>query len=745
MSPEDVGAVADLDTCAQEPIHIPGAIQPQGALLVLDPADFHVRQASANASAVLETAISADDGTRLADLDGGDALAGELRAWMGDPSQAYLRTLHLCGERRQILVHQTSQGVILEVEAPPESGAVTLEVLYPRLRQFMEDVGSEKDLAALCAAVARQVRGLTGYDRALVYRFDESWNGAVLAEDRNDVLPYYLDLRFPASDIPAQARELYRLNRVRLIADAGYTPSPVLPAAAADGRPLDLSFAALRSVSPVHLEYMRNMGTWASMSVSIVVEGRLWGLISCHNAKPRLVSAHIRAACDFLGSLLGLQVAAHTRLSEADERLALKRYETELVARLAVESSYEYGLQHNAESWLRLTGAAGAAVVTQDALLRVGQAPPIEAVRDLADLLRQTWPDQEVYVSSRLSESLPEAPKAVTETAAGLLAVQISQMHSSYVLWFRPEIVRTVTWAGDPRKPAEPDARIHPRKSFASWTEQVRGCAEPWTPAQVQSAREFRSALLNFVLQRAEERAELTGELTRANKELEAFSYSVSHDLRAPFRHIVGYAELLQGRATDLDPTNRRYLDTIIDAAISAGRLVDDLLAFSQTGRASVHPTRVDMDKLLQEVLRVLPPEAEHRAIKWNIGTLPPAWGDPSMLRQAWTNLIGNAVKYTRGRDPAVITVKAEDLGDCIAYTIEDNGVGFDMAYVGKLFGVFQRLHGVEEFEGTGIGLALVRRIIERHGGEIEAFGNLGAGARFRFTLPSRPRKDPLV
>jgi two-component system, chemotaxis family, sensor kinase Cph1 len=744
MSPPDMGGALDLDACAQEPIHIPGAIQPHGALLVLDPAHFAVRQASANASDVLGTEIDPKTPTVLTNLEGGDSLAEALRGWMADTPLTFLRTLQFCRERRQVLAHRTAQGVILEVEAPPDPDAATLEVLYPRLRQFMEDVGAEKDLAALCAAVAGQIRVLTGYDRALVYKFDAAWNGAVIAEDRNEVLPSYMDLRFPAEDIPAQARELYRLSRLRLIANADYVPSPVLPAAAADGQALDLSFAALRSVSPVHLEYMRNMGTWASMSVSIVVEGRLWGLISCHNAAARPVSAHIRAACDFLGQLLALQIASTTRLAESDEQLALKRHESELVARLAVESSYEYALQANADAWMRLTGAAGAAVVTQDALLQVGQTPPIEGIRDLARLLRESHPGEELFVSQRLSQDLPDAPKSVTEAAAGLLAVQISQLHSSYVLWFRPEIVRTVTWAGDPRKPTEPNARIHPRKSFATWTEQVRGSAEAWTPAQVQSAREFRSALLNFVLQRAEERAELTGELTRANKELEAFSYSVSHDLRAPFRHIVGYAELLQDRAQDLDPTNRRYLDTIIDAAISAGRLVDDLLAFSQTGRASLNPTRVDMDKLVQEVLRALPPEPADRAIDWRIARLPPAWGDPSMLRQALMNVIGNAVKYTRGRDPAVITISAENLGDDVAYTVEDNGVGFDMAYVGKLFGVFQRLHGVEEFEGTGIGLALTRRIIERHGGSIEAFGEMGAGARFRFILPTRPRKDSL-
>jgi light-regulated signal transduction histidine kinase (bacteriophytochrome) len=223
----------------------------------------------------------------------------------------------------------------------------------------------------------------------------------------------------------------------------------------------------------------------------------------------------------------------------------------------------------------------------------------------------------------------------------------------------------------------------------------------------------------------------------RSNKELEAFSYSVSHDLRAPFRHIVGYSELLLDSASDrLDERDRRYVSTIVDSAKGAGRLVDSLLNFSQMGRASLGRSAVDMNLLVADCRARLDLEIGDRNIEWRVDDLPTVQGDLAMLQQVMQNLIGNAVKFTRTRDAAIISVEHQEREGEHIFTVRDNGCGFDMAYVDKLFGVFQRLHHADEFEGTGIGLANVRRVIERHGGRTWAEGVLDEGAAISFTLP---------
>ena len=741
MPPHDVPAPTsiqevDLDVCAREPIRTPGAIQPHGALLVLDAATLDVRQASANAPDFLRGLLDAAGAVS-------DDLAARLRAWRDGEQPALVdRVERADGRVLDLAAHRAGARLLVEFE--PGERTETLETLYPAIRSGIERMDAARDLGALTRTAAAVVRGLTGLDRVMIYRFDPNWNGQVIAEELAGPLPSYLDLRFPASDIPAQARELYRRNRLRLIAASRYEPVPLEPLADADAAgETDLSDVGLRHVSPVHLEYMRNMGTGMSMSVSILVDGRLWGLISCHNREPHRVTAPVRNACDLLGQVLALRIGALDRAATAAERLALKDVETELLARMSRGDDFADGLADAADVWLALADATGAAAFGDGGLRLAGDTPPEDEVRALADWLHREHPG-EIYHTETLGAEAPGAAR-YADRASGLLAVSLSTLRPRYVLWFRPEVMRTVSWGGDPRKPvgAPMDGapgRLHPRASFDQWKELVRGRAAPWQESQLAAAGDFRRAVIDLVLHRAEERAQMSDELQRSNKELEAFSYSVSHDLRAPFRHIVGYAELLGEREPDLSDPSRHYLASIRESALSAGRLVDDLLAFSRLGRASLSRSRVDTAKLFEEVRRSLEPEWRDREVEWRVGLLPNAYGDPSMLRQVLLNLVDNALKYSRTRRPAVISVSAEALPDQIVVSVEDNGVGFDMAYVDKLFGVFQRLHRAEDFEGTGIGLALARRIVERHDGRIWAEGALGRGATFRFALPRRSR-----
>lgn len=723
-----------LESCAREPIRIPGNIQPHGALLVCNP-ELRILQASLNASSVLN--FSGDLLQQsLADVCG-SGFTREIREWNETHDAALLRTTVINGNNLQVLGHRTAQGMILEFEQPPASEGETLEALYPRIGHFIEQLQELDRLEEGCAVAARQFRQISRFNRVLIYRFDSEWNGEVLAEDSDGVLPSYLGLRFPASDIPAQARELYRSNRLRLIPDANYAPVPIEPALSpVDGKPLDLSSAALRSVSPIHLQYMRNMGTLASMSISLVVDGKLWGLVSCHNAQPMRANAQVRSACDLLGTVLSNHIGASDRSAYAAERIRLKEMETRLVVHMGESESMGSALAHHPQLWLEFCKATGAAVMNDEDVCAIGQTPPADRIRRLAELMDELGA-RDQFISNRLALDHPEFAD-IAEVASGVLALSLSQLHRSYVFWFRREIVREVQWAGDPTKPLDTDAPLQPRHSFAKWIEHVRGRSVPWDRATIDAASDLRAAMINIVLRRAEERAALTTQLQRSNRELESFSYSVSHDLRAPFRHIVGYAQLLRDREKNLSEKAQHYLESINEAATTAGQLVDDLLSFSHLGRTSLEPSNVDMNKLVQEVLRTIEPDIARRNIEWNVQSLPPAWGDAALLRQALVNLIDNAVKYTRDRDPALISITGSTQGAECLYEVRDNGVGFDMNYVHKLFGVFQRLHRMEDFEGTGIGLALTKRIVERHGGWIAAEGSIDGGAAFRFALPRK-------
>lgn len=737
-----------LSGCAREPIHTPGAIQPYGVLLVVDPETLQVRERAVAQPAVLEA--FGEPLSRPVD----EVLGGVLEPFVALFRQAAIgSTVHagavqLEGHgRHQLLVHRSAADLLIELEAPVAGQPGSLEELYPAIRELMTSIESAATTADLCQLAAEHMRRLTGFDRTLVYQFDAGWNGIVVAEDGNGLLPSYLDLRFPESDIPAQARELYRRNRVRLIADSNYTPAPLMRAEShRDAPPTDLSLSVLRSVSPVHLHYMRNMGTGASMSVSLVHEGQLWGLVSCHTVQPRRLPYHVRTACEFMGQILSLQIALKERARLVEDRVARRSVLVRLLGRMAGDEDFMAALRHDENSLLSLTGAAGAAIVHKGECVRVGQCPDAGDVLAIANWLAAEHDGhggQETYCTDHLAADW--APGAgLCDVASGLLAVSISQLYDSYLMWFRPEVVRTVRWGGDPRKTATPGTPLSPRNSFDAWKETVQQRSLPWSETDRDAAQEMRTAIVDIVLRKAEEMAELNEQLLRSNKELEAFSYSVSHDLRAPFRHIVGYSELLSSSAGErLDDTERRFLDTIVESAKSAGTLVDDLLSFSQMGRSTLGRARLDMAVLVEDVRQSLALDYAGRDVQWTIQSLPQVEADPTMLRLVWQNLLSNAVKFTRDREAAVIEIGHQRSAEEDHFYVRDNGCGFDMRYVDKLFGVFQRLHHIEEFEGTGIGLANVRRIIGRHGGRTWAEGESGKGATIHFTLPLHNGDNP--
>ncbi len=735
----------DLTACDREPIRIPGSIQPHGILLALHEESLKVLQTSGNISELLGLPPPSVLEMSLGDLwDGAleQAVLARMSEYIVGKAPVYVHTLTLprqgASHHFNVIVHRTTGALIVELEAAENAAPGTLD-LYPIAEIFIERVGKLSNLTELCQVAAEEVRALTGFDRALVYQFDRDWNGNVIAEDNNGLLPSYRNHRFPASDIPRQARELYRLNRQRLIADSHGAPVPILPELNPEtGLPLDLSFATLRSVSPIHIEYMRNMGTPSSMSISILYAGVLWGLISCHHHEAKRVPYPIRTACDFLAQLFSLQLAAKEQNADNAYRLHARFLEARLLGFMANEENFVDGLIDNAGELMEMVGAQGVAVVFGGKTTVVGRTPSGDHVGELVRWLASQ--DQEgVFSTDALAESFPVAA-AYQEQTSGILSIAISELHKSYVVWFRPEVVQTVHWGGDPRKPVETPpgvTRLHPRKSFELWKEIVRGRSLPWHKSEVEAAGALRQAVIGIVLRKAEEVAELTMELERSNKELEAFSYSVSHDLRAPSRHIVGYAELLRETEGDrLTEQGRRFVDTIIESGQYAGTLVDNLLSFSQMGRYTLNLMSIDMNTLFGEVQRDVEGEADGRKIVWEIQALPSVRADLMMLRLAVRNLLSNAVKYTRNREEVRIEIGVVPAADEYIFFVRDNGIGFDMRYGDKLFGVFQRLHRMEDFEGTGIGLANVRRIVARHGGRTWAEGVVNEGATFYFALP---------
>ncbi len=510
VAEENDEILASEQPCAEEPIRLPGAVQQHGFLLATDGDFGTVVMASENAERFLGSPLSLILGSPLEVLLGRELLSSIKAVRLLPRSESeglvtYLGSFRVREDFFSVMTHCSGSHRVLEFEL--QDRLVGPEMMNSVITNFVGRLSRLRDEEEVCEALVQQISELTGFDRVLLYSFDEEGHGTVLAETNNGRLPSYLGLRFPASDIPQQARDLYVLNTLRIIPDAGYTPSALRGLAGQDARGLDLSLSQLRSVSPIHIEYMRNMGTMSSMSVSLVNEGRLWGLVSGHHAEPRLVPYLVRSACDMLTKMAATQIASFQTAARLKEVVRFHTVQRSILTELAAEQNFLDGLAQQLPPLLQVTNASGVALIVDDQVHPFGQVPPDKALWRLTEWM-DGHPDMEAWASSHLCAELPWADEIRAE-ASGVLAIRISAVQQRYILWFRPEMVSTVRWAGEPGKIVDANQRLHPRHSFEEWKETVRGRSRAWSTAEIDSAQDFRSALTTISLRRAEEAIEL--------------------------------------------------------------------------------------------------------------------------------------------------------------------------------------------------------------------------------------------
>ncbi len=496
---------ATLHNCEREQIHLAGSIQPHGALLVLHDDELVISQASANIGLWLGRPHSECLGHTLSDVSA--SLADAVRGTLADltegvPQAAFCRVMP--GSTATLLVHRPPSGGLI-VELEPAGAPIAMDgPIISSLRAIV----SSASLQALCDEMVSVMRELSGYDRVMVYKFDEEGHGAVIAEDRRVDLEAFLGNRYPATDIPQIARRLYERMRVRVLVDVDYTPVPILPRHAPQtGREPDMSYCVLRSSSPIHVQYLKNMGVSATLVISLVVSGRLWGLISCHHYSARTVPLEQRAVCEFLAEAVSTRIAALESFVQSQVELSVRRIEQRIIDSITREGDWRTSLFDGSNSLLTPLGASGAALLFEGQCLTVGEVPSTQKLREIGLFLDEqvaSGPSlSPTFASSALSIDAPRFA-SIADIASGLLAVTVSRSSTEYMLWFRPEQVRTVVWGGNPNdavKVGDDPADLSPRRSFAQWHQRVEGTSSAWSPAELMAARLIGETVTDVVLQ----------------------------------------------------------------------------------------------------------------------------------------------------------------------------------------------------------------------------------------------------
>ncbi|MCJ8280213.1 MAG: ATP-binding protein [Rivularia sp. ALOHA_DT_140] len=763
MQQETVNAQnVNLTNCDREQIHIPDSIQSHGVIFVLKPVDFTVLQVSKNIQSLLgyspedvlnqpllnllsESDINSIERCLAEDFDHVNPL--KISLTIQDNIQYF-----------DAIVHQYKELVILELEPTLEREYVNFVKFYNLVNSCVAKIQATQTVLDCCNVIVKEIKKLTGFDRVMVYRFNDDGSGNIIAESKIDKMIPYLGLRYPATDIPLQARQLYINNWLRIISDVNYQPVEIIPTLnPLTKKNIDLSFSSLRSVSPIHIEYLKNMGVTASMSISIIRNQQLWGLIACHHSQPKYVSFEVRTVCEFLGKILSAELIEKQDNQELDSRIKIKNISKYFVERISQTDNFIDALIREEQKLLDIVAATGVVVCSKDDFISIGEVPEKTEVQYLLNWVDNQTKDN-IFHTNTLPILYPQAEK-YKDVASGLLALVISRTQRIYILWFRPEVIQTVDWGGNPTKSVEklPDGeiRIHPRKSFALWQETVQNSSLPWKKSEIEAVAELRSAIVSIVLNKADELAKINIELERSNNELDAFAYIASHDLKEPLRGIHNYSSfLMEDYAEVLDEEGISKLQTLIRLTQRMEDLIDSLLHFSRLGRAELSFEETNLNDTLDNVLDVIKVSQLSNSIDISIPrTLPIVSCDRVQINELLTNLISNAIKYNRNPQKIVeigfidTPEQLEQLNPLIhqklkyqnqvTIYVKDNGIGIPEKHFDNIFRIFKRLHGKKDYGGgTGAGLTIAKKIIARHGGEIWLKSKVGVGTTFYFSLP---------
>lgn len=681
----------DLTSCDLELIHIPGSIQPYGIMLVAHP----------GSGRVIGYAGARNVGPHLLDRPL-EALIG----WGVDAISGLLPRsgIHVLGEvefdgaLRDAIAYASGGQIVVELTEKAQDTKIdaALLALLDNLDVRLERAAN---MAELSAEAARIFQRLTGYGRVMVYQFVDDEAGVVLGESISEGLPSFMNHHFPATDIPRQARALYVRNRIRVIADVHYEPAPII-SASSDLRELDLSDSTLRSVSPVHLQYLKNMGVAASASMSIVRDGVLWGLIACHHHEKRELSLDTRIACQSMATSLARLIKAREDSELYRERVRLRSQEDIILGQLGPDSSLTRLFAQSGQDLAKLLDADGFAAVQGKDLYCTGACPTDAEIRGIAEHVRV--PALTKPISTRqLAQHYPPA-ETFTETASGLMAVTMSTEVPTILMWFRAEQLQTVKWAGNPHKDVahDPTAKLTPRSSFEAWAESVRGRSRPWSLAEADSASRLVRLLLDArnTIRIRELNAELTTTVRENEILLEQRGFllkEVNHRVQNSLSLVAAFLRM-QARAADgearaeLDAAQKR----LMAVALAHRRLYQD---------NSVEI--IDLSRYLTELIEELASSLDEGWRQAMEMELAPVLTDASRavsIGLAVNELLTNTFKYAYAGQPGPVLIKLEQSRNSLRLIVQDQGKGLDGSV-----------------KGTGFGSRMLKMLMQTLGGDL--------------------------
>jgi light-regulated signal transduction histidine kinase (bacteriophytochrome) len=734
-----------LTNCDQEPIHIPGQIQPHGFLIGLTN-DWIIDYCTSNISSFIPLSHTQALGNKFAAVFGTQAQERIFSYINSDTVQdVFPLEIELLNEKFQVNIHKSDDIYVLEAE--PQFDKQILADVYTQTIQFVTQMNNTKSLKDLCALVAEGTREITGYDRVMIYRFDEQYNGEVYAESCNKDLEPFLGLHYPHTDIPVQARELYIKNQLRLIVDINYQAVPIFTIDDSKDKNLDLSLAILRSTSPIHVEYLKNMGVGATLTISLIHHDRLWGLIACHHYSKKNISPAVRLAAKLQGQFITSQIDIR---ESNDENINSKKSIEALERLTALDlplSEDSLNVIIKMPELLALCNSGGVSIMFRNKIYRNGLTPEDGQIEALVERIENKRA-AEFYATRKISDDFPELERS--SNFAGVIYHPLG--NSNHIIWYRPETISEIHWAGDPEKSIVKDEKgLHPRNSFNIWKETVKGQSTIWRQYEINAAAKYAHSLHNnlmmILLSEEEERYRLQSEILReTNSELENINWISTHDLQEPLRKIqMITSKLLSEKKGDREDPEFDSLERVSKSAARMRGLLQDILKYTRIKNTREAAEKIDLNLIFEDTLDEISEAITENNAVIECEKLPEVNAIGFLMKQLFLNIIQNSLKYASpDRSPVIkitasqepVLIKESFNVYCSWVKFSDNGIGFDQKYADSIFKVFTRLHTQQQYSGSGIGLALCKKIMQTLGGTITAEGKVDQGTSITIYFP---------
>ena len=721
--------------CHEEPIHIPGYIQSFGYLIGIDAESHSIIFFGKNITEIFPIEnIEELFGKKINDfptlfqpvLD--SEIYVSVDKYTRRENETYFDKI-LVGEKQyHFSVFRTQNNIFLEFEEVLSNPHKHISNKYDNF--YIIDNAQE-----IWDHLLSSLSKIVNYDRMMIYKFMMDGSGKVIAERTNENLESYLGLHYPESDIPRQARELYKKKRKRIFSNVYSEPVPLLSRMEGD---IDLTFAASRAMSPVHGRYIKNSGAASSFSISILIDDELWGLVTCQNSEAKHIDLEDRMQAGIFTALASNAYSSFKSKKELEYRLNLNEKAAHLKYELLKHNILFESLIENKSDIRELPEADGLAIISDGNIVTDGIVPEKEVVEKIIKWAHENT-EENLYINRSFLKKHGDY-LGLNENTAGIIIYFVERNKNEMLMWFRKEFDEHIKWAGNPEKKigvfsqhGEEKHIVSPRTSFEVFIQNIKGNSRRWSSRNIIAVQTIRDLILETSHKQYNAIKELNDQLKKVNEELDSFSYTISHDLGTPLTVMKLNAQML---LTNFEKTekNKNKLNSIIEEIDGMAEMMRDVLQLSRAKHSELQLEAIQTHSMIQKISENAKITFDSPESEIIIKDCPDVLADKTMLHQVFLNIINNAVKYSSQNEHPKVEIEGKENRDTIIYKIKDNGIGIPEEEKHKMFKIFNRMDNAKKFKGNGIGLSIVFRIMKRIGGNVEYESNK-EGASFILTF----------